>query len=346
MKQIKHVIFDLNHLHQLDHKEEQENFPAILNILSDRDYEITLIGENLQTESLQLQFPQIHFIPHASNQWETLLQEPRLFDPSCFWITDHPHLQKYLLEHNRFFAISQQGEFSEGIMYQTLRELLYYLHPSEHTITMIGNQIIAMKNKVPDRPLILGVGGPDECGHSIFVDLFVEYLELNEQLVLGMDVTEIQGTDFFLQSNQASYWNSPLTYQWLMDQVLRPFSQKERVWLEESPKDVPLTEETVSFPIFLTPEMIVVIWGVTPFIEDLNSLYDLRILLELTPKAATARLFGIDDREDFDSSFIDTYLNKEGKMYQQYLDTFAVLKQIDYRIDFDNFNAFSIKDEK
>ena len=70
---------------------------------------------------------------------------------------------------------------------------------------------------------------------------------------------------------------------------------------------------------------------------------DLRVLLELSEKTAAARMFSLDERENFDQSFVDTYLKKEGKYYADYLDQFNVNDQIDYRIDFDNFNAFRMK---
>ena len=54
-------------------------------------------------------------------------------------------------------------------------------------------------------------------------------------------------------------------------------------------------------------------------------------------------MFSLDERENFDQSFVDTYLKKEGKYYADYLDQFNVHDQIDYRIDFDNFNAFRMK---
>ena len=54
-------------------------------------------------------------------------------------------------------------------------------------------------------------------------------------------------------------------------------------------------------------------------------------------------MFSLDERENFDQSFVDTYLKKEGKYYADYLDQFNVHDQIDVLIDFDNFNAFRIK---
>ena len=89
--------------------------------------------------------------------------------------------------------------------------------------------------------------------------------------------------------------------------------------------------------------MILLVWGTTVFLPEMEDLIDLRMLLELSEKTAAARMFSLDERENFDQSFVDTYLKKEGKFYADYLDQFNVYDQIDYRIDFDNFNAFRMK---
>ena len=89
--------------------------------------------------------------------------------------------------------------------------------------------------------------------------------------------------------------------------------------------------------------MILFVWGTTVFLPEMENIIDLRVLLELSEKTAAARMFSLDERENFDQSFVDTYLKKEGKHYADYLDHFKVHDQIDYRINFDNFNAFRMK---
>ena len=101
--------------------------------------------------------------------------------------------------------------------------------------------------------------------------------------------------------------------------------------------------EIIITPFFLAPEMILLVWGTTVFLPEIENLIDLRVLLELSEKTAAARMFSLDDRENFDQSFVETYLKKEGKYYADYLGQFNVHEQIDYRIDFENFNAFRMK---
>ena len=98
-------------------------------------------------------------------------------------------------------------------------------------------------------------------------------------------------------------------------------------------------------PFFLAPEMILLIWGTTVFLPEFEKLIDVRVLLELSAKTAAARLFALDDRENFDQSFVETYLQKEGKYYADYLSEYDVPSKIDYRINFENFNAFRLKEK-
>ena len=90
--------------------------------------------------------------------------------------------------------------------------------------------------------------------------------------------------------------------------------------------------------------MILLVWGTTVFLPEFEKLINLSFLLELSEKTAAARMFALDERENFDKSFIETFKKKEGKFYTDYLEKYEVMKKIDYRINFENFNAFHIKE--
>ena len=107
----------------------------------------------------------------------------------------------------------------------------------------------------------------------------------------------------------------------------------------------PRVTEKPIFPFFLAPEMVLLIWGTTIFLPEFENLFDIKILLELSEKTAAARMFGIDDRQNFDQKFVDAYSKKEGKFYSNYLIENNVIEKIDYRIDFNNFYAFRFLDK-
>jgi len=196
---------------------------------------------------------------------------------------------------------------------------------------------------------MIGIGGPDECGHSFFVGELFDALEDQELLVSSLDLTKVLGTEFKNldkpdREASSSLWRSYEIRDWVIDDVLIPYSQGKQVFIENSPEIIQ-GFEICTFPFFLAPEMILLVWGTTVFLPEFEKLIDLRLLLELSEKTAAARMFALDERENFDKSFIETYQMKEGKYYSDYLKKYEVEKQIDYRINFENFNAFSIKEQ-
>ena len=53
--------------------------------------------------------------------------------------------------------------------------------------------------------------------------------------------------------------------------------------------------------------MVLIIWGTTIFLPELEKIIDLRFLLELSDRTAAARMFSLDERQNFDKSFVETY---------------------------------------
>ena len=161
-------------------------------------------------------------------------------------------------------------------------------------------------------------------------------------------MSQVLGTEFQQHDNSgtlsaSSFWRSEKIRNWVIEDVLRPYSLGQQVYFENPPENIK-DYEICTFPFFLAPEMILLVWGTTLFLPEFEKLIDLRFLLELSVKTAAARLFGLDDRENFDQSFIETYQQKEGKYYADYLTQYDVQNKIDYRINFENFNAFRRKE--
>ncbi|MBT4185208.1 MAG: hypothetical protein HOE10_08160, partial [Deltaproteobacteria bacterium] len=174
-------------------------------------------------------------------------------------------------------------------------------------------------------------------------------LEDQELLVSIIDLSQVLGTEFQKRSvssdkSSSSLWRSEEIRDWVVEEVLQPYSRGQQVYFENPPQFIQ-EYELCTFPFFLAPEMILLIWGTTIFLPEFEKLIDVRVLLELSAKTAAARLFALDDRENFDQSFVETYLQKEGKYYANYLSDYDVQNKIDYRINFENFNAFRLKEK-
>ena len=227
--------------------------------------------------------------------------------------------------------------------------MLQIFHPSKITAADLSATLLKIKQDSEQVPLMLGIGGPDECGHSFFVGELIDAFEDQEMLVTSLDLSQVLGTEFQKKDQSgamspSSLWHSNEIRDWVIKDVLRPYSNGQQVYIE-NPPEIIQEYEISTFPLFLAPEMILLVWGTTLFLPEFENLIDLRILLELSTKTAAARMFALDDRENFDQSFINTYLQKEGKYYADYLVKYDVQNKIDYRINFENFNAFRIQEK-
>ena len=338
-KTIHRLVFDLNSLGSFE-GEEWTSFQLFLKVLDDRAYTTLLIGENCRIQDWQ-SFNDVSVLVGDSHKM--LEQNRTLSESGVFWITDSPAVQQSLAGLGKAFAGGKEGTHKNGgLQYQTLYDLIEVFHPSRNTVMELCDTILELKRESPRMPLTIGIGGPDGCGHSFFVGEMVDVLQDRDQLIAGLDLTGQLGLEFSLKKASQQYWRSTWIRKWVLENVMGAFSRGEEVVVEKEPEALS-GYEVSAFPFYLAPEMVLLVWGSTLFLPEFQELIDIRILLDLSEKAATARAFNIDEREDFDPSFIDSYLNSEGAGYARYLKRFGVEAGTDYRIDFDNFHAFRLK---
>ncbi len=343
---IRRLVFELDSLTVNFEQDAWDNFRQYLRVLDDRDFAIVLIAESIQA-SEWTSFAKISVI--RSTGEEAFKNNSQLSGADVFWFSEQGSLQTKLSIANANFAGSTcETTQNGGLQYQHLYDTLQIFNPSKITTADLSTTLFKLKQNSEQVPLMLGIGGPDECGHSFFVGELFDALEDQELLVSSLDLSKVLGTEFQKYNNSAlesssSLWRSVEIRDWLIDDVLRPYSQGKQVYIENPPENI-LDYEICTFPFFLVPEMILLVWGTTVFLPEFEKLIDLRFLLELSEKTATARMFALDERENFDKSFIETYHQKEGKRYSDYLEKYEVQNQIDYRINFENFNAFRIKE--
>jgi len=343
---IRRLVFDLDSLTVDFDQEAWKNFRKFIHILDDRDFETVLIAKSIELSRWET-FSRLTILQGTCD--DAYKKNDSLSGSDVFWFSEQPSLQKLLSKSTRNFAGSNSQTLQNGgLQYQNLYDILQIFHPSKITAKDLSSSIFKLKLDSEQVPLVVGVGGPDDCGHSFFVGELIEALEEQEVLVSSLDLSQILGTEFkkndsnIKKNMNSRLWCSEDIREWLIEDVLSPYYNGEQVYIETPPSIIKDFDITV-FPFFLAPEMILIIWGTTIFIPEFERFLDLRILLELSEKSAAARMFGLDDRENFDQAFVDTYSKKEGKHYSDYLEVNGVLKKIDYRIDFENFNSFRIK---
>lgn len=344
--QIRLLVFDLDSLTVNIDQEKWDNFRQFLRVLDDRDFEIVLVSESIEASEWN-SYNKLSVLQYTTI--DALKKNTALTGKDVFWFTEQPELQIKLSSTTRNFAGSTGSTtHNGGMQYQYLHDMLQIFHPSKITATDLSAKLVKLKQDSPQVPLIIGIGGPDECGHVFFVSELIEALEDQELLVTGMDLSQVLGTEFqrqyiSMEKSISTLWRTEEIRNWVIEDVMRPYSQGQQVYFEKLPEMIH-EYEISTMPFFLAPEMILLVWGTTVFLPEFEKLIDLRVLLELSEKTAAARMFALDDRENFDQSFIDTYLKKEGKYYADYLNRFNVQNQVDFRVNFDNFNAFRMKE--
>ncbi|HBL54852.1 MAG TPA: hypothetical protein EYO46_03130 [Candidatus Lambdaproteobacteria bacterium] len=344
---IRLLVFDLDSLTVNFDQDAWNSFRQFLRVLDDRDFETVLISESIQTSEWS---PYANLTVLLSSGEEAFKNNSSLTGADVFWFSEKQELQKNLSKSTRNFAGSN-GQTTKygGLQYQHLYDMLQIFHPSKITAADLSATLLKIKQDSEQVPLMLGIGGPDECGHSFFVGELIDAFEDQEMLVTSLDLSQVLGTEFQKKDQSgamspSSLWHSNEIRDWVIKDVLRPYSNGQQVYIE-NPPEIIQEYEISTFPLFLAPEMILLVWGTTLFLPEFENLIDLRILLELSTKTAAARMFALDDRENFDQSFINTYLQKEGKYYADYLVKYDVQNKIDYRINFENFNAFRIQEK-
>ncbi len=342
---IRRLVFDLDSLTIDFVKESWEDFRKFIQVLDDRDFETVLISNSIELTNWNT-YSRLSILQGTCE--EAYQKNSSLSGPDVFWFSEQSSFQKKLSNSTRNFAGSNSITLQNGgLQYQNLYDMLQIFNPSKITAKDLSNSICKLKLNSSQFPLVIGIGGPDDCGHSFFVGELVDSLEDQENLVSTIDLSQILGSEFKNnfendKNTNSSFWYSEGIRGWLIEEVLSPYYNGKQVYIEKPPSIIKDFDLTI-FPFFLAPEMILIIWGTTIFLPEFERFFDLRILLELSEKNAAARMFGLDDRQNFDQSFIEIYLKKEGKHYSEYLKENGVMKKIDYRIDFDNFNAFRIK---
>lgn len=344
INEIKRILIDTEHL-PFEPKpltEEWSVFEQLVRILADRDFFVIVSTLDSTHYLAWKSHPNITVLEQKLDV-TTLELNPSLLSNTILWVTENRAFQKILREKKQWIAVQRAStSHPEFLSYDHLADLLQFLDPSALTASLLSQQILEAKAANPSRPLVVGIGGPEDCGPDFFVQRLVESLEVEgEWLVQGLD-----GTSFFqilsAEDEQRHYWRSPEVKDWTLQSILEPFGKGERILIETPPSFLG-EEGSEGFPLFLSPEMILVVWGTTLFTKELQPWIQWPILLELTPKAAAARLYGIDDRENFDPALIEKYQEHDGKFYKKYLEKHRVDPYVKSRVHYDNFHAFRLK---
>jgi hypothetical protein len=134
-------------------------------------------------------------------------------------------------------------------------------------------------------------------------------------------------------------WIDDAARNWVLSSILQPLSAGRRIYVESMPEHLP-PEFAGHFPLFVTEDSVLLVLGEMLFAPPVVDLLDLRVLLDVSPAETTRRLYEIPRHEAFDAKFEAQYLAHEGRLYNEYLQRFDVLRRIDCHIDANHPGAF------
>jgi hypothetical protein len=204
--------------------------------------------------------------------------------------------------------------------------------------------IAAKRRGMTRKSLLVGLGGPVLSGYQAFA------LDLKRDLELaGHPLVELLDLSPFLHASddesapppQPGFWRERRAGEWLLRDVLGPIHAGRQVYVERLPPEAP-PAFAAHLPLYLSEESVVLAFAEMLFVPEVRALLDLSILLDVSPKETTRRLYEMPDDEEFDPKFIEQYLAHDGKAYGEYLRTYRVEAQVDVRIDANRRSAFTL----
>ena len=324
--EIETIIIDLESLGKF----AQECEP-VLETLIEREFQVVLLATDIE------KWEQWKDRCVLSTSREEILNNFQENAQNVMCVTDSNSLQNQCIQMQIIVICLESKAYHEAmIRLLNFQDLVMLLDPSRLASMQIAQELAIQKDAQPEKAMMVLVEGVENCGHIVFVVQLIEQLEQCQQMVSGLDLTELKTLE-----HAPNYWNDPAQRDWVMHKIINPFSKNERLLIKDAPEWA-VEKDITEFPLFLTPEMIFVVWGSCLLTDGIEAIDSKKIFLNLSDKAATARLFGINQEENFDPAFIEKYQATEGHLYHQYLQQSCFQSLSDWQVQFDSLEAFRI----
>ncbi|MCH8841849.1 MAG: hypothetical protein IID61_02625 [SAR324 cluster bacterium] len=336
---IRSVTIDIAETHG-SHDAQDQTAELIWQLL-ERNYQIYLFtsNQNHDLEQENFQHPDVEFLRISFPPTDITIKRHRdVFAAQNLWVIDDPDGLRWLRDRDLPYATrwNEPWEGKRGLRIGSLRELLEVLDPNLIVYRAVETAILDSAKEKAGGALLVGIGGPPLSGYPEFA------VELKRQLQsAGLPLVELLDLSSFVLGSETSpqgiepdagpIWKDAASGHWLMDRVLLPAKAGRRVYFETAPDFLPLEFEP-HFPLFLDKESVVLAFSEMPFVSPLAELFNPRILLEVSSWETTRRIYEMDD-EKFDEQFTRQYLEHEGRLYSEYLETQGVRENARLRID-------------
>ena len=317
----------------------QEEIAQLVWYLLDSNYQIFLFSTNRNQDLSRenFQHPRVEFLHGAIPPTdESEKAHPELKSGRTLWVTDDPHLQKWLEAEKLKFAYrtARQSFGEQGIRIGSLADLAGLFDGSARVLGEVGAEILRRRGKDRAAPFLVGIGGPPMCGLPQFmVDLKGTLESLGWPVVDLMDMSALlRGTETREPADgDCAGWRGEAARHWFVREILEPLHAGSRVFVESLPAGVP-REFEAHLPLFVSEESVLLMIGEMLFVPDITEVLDVSILLEVSVRETTRRLYEIPESEEFEDKFVTQYLAHEGGPYRAYMEAHEVAKNATVRV--------------
>lgn len=352
LKRIRAVALDIAGA-QRSHDRQDELSEFIWHLLQ-RHYRMFLFtterGADLSREDFS--HPLLTFLREEMPPSQAVLEaHPELLAAETLWITDDEQLQRWIGQAGlAFMHLEHNGHSRPGGQHLSrLSELSALLDPTGLLLRDVTTMVDDLRRFRPQGALLVGLGGPPLSGYQQFaLDLRVRLQDAGHELVELMDLSTLQRTaESLLEQGDSpdSPWVSAEAGRWLRGAVLAPLRAGEAVFVESPPPELP-ADFGAHFPLYISEASVVLVFAERLFTQELSDAFDLAILLEVSPEETARRLYEIPAGERFDPKFTEQYLQRDGRIYQDYLRLNRVRERASIRVDANREGAFFLEEGK
>lgn len=346
LKRIRCVALDIS-INRSSSQSQEEVTNFIWSLLQ-RNYSLILFStreeQNLDDEDFN--HPRLSFVNEEMPPSQaTLKNHPNLASAQTLWITDEPQMHAWLEEGGNKYSYKKTSEFvsRNGLRINHLSELGALLDPTKFVVEGVATMLRDLKQFHQGKALLVGIGGPSESGYQEFsIKLRTHLQDSGFELVDLMDLSLLMVDQDNLSPGEAAssapLWSSS-GGTWFRESVLEPLVQGKEIYFEHPPKEV-TGNFSAHFPLYVSRESVLLIFSEMLFSSPLFEALHLSMVLELSPEESTRKLYEIPPDESFDPKFTAQYMEREGKVYKNYLKENSVLERVTLRINADHPNAF------
>jgi hypothetical protein len=317
---------------------DQDALTDFILYMLERDYQIYLCSSSTQEGEADtlggsnFQHPRLTWLVGAMPPTQQQLERyPDLGNSRTLWVSDDVRLTLWAQHAGAQWLSLAAGtsSFAETLHLGSWGVLGALLDPTARAVRLLVEAVLSVRVSRPKGAVIVGLGGPPGSEfHQIALDLKRALEAQGFPLVEAMDLTPLLEA----QLTPPRSLDEVPAGGWLLRNVFEMAYQGKGVFIERAPEEFKKQVGEL-FPLYINEESIVLVLGETVFQRPLRDRMHLSLLIEVSPEETARRLYEIPAGEPLDPAFVAQYLERDGRLYAEYLKTNNVVERADVRIN-------------